>query len=1523
MKKPRITIRKTISFVTGLLLVLQSLVPNIYYSKTFAQEETTSETAIVVTPTEEITPTIEPTPTVEPTIIETPSPTEETTPTPEPTITSPAPTEVPQPTETGPPTTQTSTAATTPTQTTLSSPTPSITPEQTEIGDIQATILNNLAAPTFHLDGVNPDGSANLTTDKADYSPTDTAIITGSDLTAGKSYIITISSNDPPTVTVQITITADDKGTFIYAYQLDGNYRANYKVELTNASNQLVASTNFTDTVAKPTTPNMQSPIVNSTTSITLNWIDKSADEDDFHLERKFSGQPESTYSEIAVILSTDKSGTTAIISYTNTGLSCYTDYVYRIRAHRHVDNIYSSYSGTTSPTTLYLSTVDVTDLTPDTTLPGTTNVPMLSFTLNSCLSTAKIMSANIHYTGTNKNDLTNIKLWKESGTVPGSFDAGTDTLLGTDASGDESAKYSIGFTDILIGISTMQFYVSTDVKSSASIGDTLNTKILQGQINITDNPDHAGGNPGENNWPLGDELATWDPAGSSLISDPNQTPSFDPIADQVINENSPSQDVIITNTSPGSGESGQTVAMSATSSDPTIIPNPSISGSGATRTLTYTPAPNQYGSVTITVTADDEQSSNNTYARTFTITVNQDTTPPVITVLGDNPITIEINSSYFDAGATAIDDVNGDVSFNLTYNGSNVDTSHVGSYTVYFDVNDSNGNSATQATRTVNVIDSIANAFAIISANLSAPGSDIANNLNLVNTNNVTNFSNLYFEKSISGTSVGKLTFTAGLDLSDGATQTFLQNLGTKLDQANGRIAFEVSTSAIFSATGATLTMYDMPPGILESQLVVRDDLGNILDPVGIVGAFSQIGTTVSFSASHFTQFDIDTTPPTIDPVSNINEEATSASGAEATFTEPMSHDNIDGDIISTCNEVSGSTFTLGTTTVTCSKTDTAGNTGSGTFTITVEDTTPPTITLLDDPQTVELGSTYTDPKATFYDAVDGTFLIRGNSKNKVNTNIVGTYTFNYTAGDDAGNEATPVTRTVTVVDTTPPQLNSAETQDTNGDGNIDAIKLTFNKNIDDSKLAAGSADGWDVTDPAGSESIGTGDIANDNVLLLSFGQGPTPDSGNAPTVTYTATGGTESTHDTAGNELASLSAATTDGALPVILSAETQDINGNGKIDGIKLTFSEDIKDSSLSKGNSDGWDVVGYGGEAIDTGSIDNDNILLLTITEGPSYDVDTTPTIKYTNSNDLASAHDMANNELATHVGTTTDKAAPTKPVANPVGGDYLADQSVTLTAESNSEIRYTTDEATPSAIVGEIYSAPILIGTETTLKAIVIDTSENISDVMTETYGIAPKISAETTSSTTTDSVTVTWTTDDPATSRVVYDTISHPELGAAPNYGYPNSTVEADNDPKVTSHSVTLTGLTAGTTYYYRVISHGSPESVSEEKTLITISSSSSSGGGGGPGDGLSDGRSDGRSDGMSSAPLANVLRTYSFVYPQPAKNILGVQTQVDITASPSATPTPGVVLTTQKSTNFLWFFFEKVLQLLRSIFKF
>jgi hypothetical protein len=100
------------------------------------------------------------------------------------------------------------------------------------------------------------------------------------------------------------------------------------------------------------------------------------------------------------------------------------------------------------------------------------------------------------------------------------------------------------------------------------------------------------------------------------------------------------------------------------------------------------------------------------------------------------------------------------------------------------------------------------------------------------------------------------------------------------------------------------------------------------------------------------------------------------------------------------------------------------------------------------------------------------------------------------------------------------------------------------------------------------------------------------------------------------------------------------------------------------------------------------------------------------------------------------------------------------------------------------------------------------------------------------------SMTVTWETNKPATSRVVYDTASHPDLGSASNYGYANSTAEQDIDPKVSSHSVGLSGLTAGTTYYYRVISAASPETVGAEQTFSTQSPPAPSGGGDGGGGG-------------------------------------------------------------------------------------
>ena len=103
------------------------------------------------------------------------------------------------------------------------------------------------------------------------------------------------------------------------------------------------------------------------------------------------------------------------------------------------------------------------------------------------------------------------------------------------------------------------------------------------------------------------------------------------------------------------------------------------------------------------------------------------------------------------------------------------------------------------------------------------------------------------------------------------------------------------------------------------------------------------------------------------------------------------------------------------------------------------------------------------------------------------------------------------------------------------------------------------------------------------------------------------------------------------------------------------------------------------------------------------------------------------------------------------------------------------------------------------------------------------------------------SFTVEWDTDKPATSRVIYDTVSHLDLGEAPNYGYAFSTSEQDTDPKVTHHVVAITGLTAGTAYYYRTVSAASPESVGGESSTSTTSGGSggnNGGSGGGSGSG-------------------------------------------------------------------------------------
>ena len=81
------------------------------------------------------------------------------------------------------------------------------------------------------------------------------------------------------------------------------------------------------------------------------------------------------------------------------------------------------------------------------------------------------------------------------------------------------------------------------------------------------------------------------------------------------------------------------------------------------------------------------------------------DTTKPVITLVGNATETVEAKSTYTDAGASASDTLDGNLTGSVT-SVNTVNTDAVGSYTMTYSVSDANGNAAADVVRVVNVVD-------------------------------------------------------------------------------------------------------------------------------------------------------------------------------------------------------------------------------------------------------------------------------------------------------------------------------------------------------------------------------------------------------------------------------------------------------------------------------------------------------------------------------------------------------------------------------------------------------------------------------------------------------------------------------------------------------------------------------------------------------------------------------------------------------------------------------------------------
>ena len=161
------------------------------------------------------------------------------------------------------------------------------------------------------------------------------------------------------------------------------------------------------------------------------------------------------------------------------------------------------------------------------------------------------------------------------------------------------------------------------------------------------------------------------------------------------------------------------------------------------------------------------------------------------------------------------------------------------------------------------------------------------------------------------------------------------------------------------------------------------------------------------------------DTTPPTIIAPESIQVEATSATETIVTLGNATGTDLIGLDLIT--NDAP-SAFAVGETIVIWTATDLGGLTSTDTQTITVADTTPPTIRV---PAIITIEATSKDQNAVEYGSINADDLVGVTSVSNDAPEVFpfGLTTITWTASDEAENIAT-ATQQVSVIDTISPTI-------------------------------------------------------------------------------------------------------------------------------------------------------------------------------------------------------------------------------------------------------------------------------------------------------------------------------------------------------------------------------------------------------------------------------------------------------------------------------------------------------------------
>ena len=410
---------------------------------------------------------------------------------------------------------------------------------------------------------------------------------------------------------------------------------------------------------------------------------------------------------------------------------------------------------------------------------------------------------------------------------------------------------------------------------------------------------------------------------------------------------------------------------------------------------------------------------------------IDRDNEIPIITLNENEVVEVEIGSVYNELGATAIDNVDGDITGEIVIV-ENVNTSVIGNYQITYNVVDSSGNNAVEVIRTVRVVDT---EIPVITLN----GNEVEeishgeayHELGAIAIDNVDGdlTGEIVVKGNVNTSIIGNYQITYNVEDNAGNKAVEVTRTVRVVDTEipvitlNGNEVEEISHGEVYHELGATAI--DNVDGDITGEIVIVENVNT-----SVIGNYQITYNVVDSSGNNAVEVTrtvrvVDTEIPVI--TLNGNEVEEISHGEAYHELGATAIDNVDGDITGEIVIVENvNTSVIGNYQITYNVVDSSGNNAVEVIrTVRVVDTEIPVITLNgNEVEEISHGEAYHELGATAIDNVDGDLTEEIVVKGNVNTSVIGNYQITYNVVDSSGNNAVEVTRTVRVVDTEIPVI-------------------------------------------------------------------------------------------------------------------------------------------------------------------------------------------------------------------------------------------------------------------------------------------------------------------------------------------------------------------------------------------------------------------------------------------------------------------------------------------------------------------